>query len=557
VNTTNGTAPAPQLAAASPNGSPLPKSAGLPKARRGKRTSGLIIPMVLIVLVVGAAGAWYLWFRSPPVRTDLVTVKVEYKDLQLKVVERGTLDARENREVKCDVKTGSRGAPKIKWVVENGTLVKEGELLVEIDDSYLQEQALAKKIERLNALKLKIAAEQAYPVKKSVIGLAQQNLEKWIKGDFPQQLNEIEGTIQTDESAVLQQEDRTSWAGRMVKKGYMTASQAEAEQANLTGYKLTLQKDLEKKKVLTLYTDPVNRQTFENAIKDAMAAEQSAKADMESSQATFEQQEALYNDLLDQIKQCKVVAQYSGIVVYFVPEQTMRGSGATQSIIAQGEPVQYGQKMMSIPDLTHMLVKVKIHEAFINHMKVGLPVTVRLDSLAGKILKGHVKYVANVATPPDWMSPDVKVYDSLVEIDDYLGDLKLKPGLSAVCTIYTALREEHVLAVPVQAVLSPLERGGKPRCFVTAPRGPEPREVELGMTDEKYVQIKSGLNEGDEVVLNPRILVSEKEKKVTREDDKTVPAGGKTDAPGRPGKGKLVAPGKGKPEASQPMDQEE
>ena len=49
--------------------------------------------------------------------------------------------------------------------------------------------------------------------------------------------------------------------------------------------------------------------------------------------------------------------------------------------------------------------------------------------------------------------------------DESVEELKLKPGLSAVTTIYTETKAEHVLAVPVQAILPPLEKGGKPRCL--------------------------------------------------------------------------------------------
>ncbi|MFL5340134.1 MAG: efflux RND transporter periplasmic adaptor subunit, partial [Gemmataceae bacterium] len=234
----------------------------------------------------------------------------------------------------------------------------------------------------------------------------------------------------------------------------------------------------------------------------------------------------------------------SGIVVYAVPEQTRMGSGATQSIIAQGEPVQYGQKMLSIPDLSHMLVNVRIHEAFINNMRDGLPSTVRVDAASSKLLKAHVKSVANVASPQDWMSPDVKVYQAYVQIDESVQELKLKPGLSAVCTIFTETRAEHVLAVPVQSVVSPLEKGGKPRCYVQTAHGPEARDVELGMTDEKSVEIKSGLSEGDEVVLNPRVLVDAKERKGGKEDEKIVPVGAGSKAKGMGGPG---GKGKGSP----------
>jgi multidrug resistance efflux pump len=506
------------------NGSSPATHAQLPKSRkRGSKTLRVLIPAGGGVFSLGlVAVVWFVGFHGPQTHADLVTVRVEARDLQLKIVERGALEAKENHDIKCEVKAGSRGAPKIKWVVDNGAYVKKGDLLVDIDDSYIVEQMQAKKIERDNAEATKIAAEQTHPVKKIAIALAEQQAQKWIKGDFPQQLHDLEGQIQIAESTVLQQEDRTAWVGRMVKKQYMTASQQQAEEATLTGNRLTLQKLQEQKKVLIEYTDPVTRQTNENAIKQAKVDERTAYANMESTRAVFAQQDGLLKDLEDQVKQCKVYAPGAGIVVYAVPEQTRMGSGATQSIIAQGEPVQYGQKMMSIPDLAHMLVNVRIHEAFINHMVEGLPVTVRVDAVPGKAMKAHVRAVANVASPQDWLSPDVKVYQAYVEIDELVQQYKLKPGLSAVCTIFTDSRVEHVLAVPIQAVVSPLEKNGKPRCFVMTPDGPKAREVEVGLTDEKYIEIKSGLNENEEVVLNPRALVNEKERKASKEDEKAL-----------------------------------
>jgi len=526
--------PASPGAAAGANGS-LAKATALPKARRGKKTFGFVAPLVLILLVASSAGAYYV-FRGPADRTDLSTAVVELRDLQLKVVERGTMEAKDNHDVKCTVKAGSRGAAKIKTVVDNGTMAQVGDLLVEIDDSYLVEQATTKRIDRLKALSEKIAAEELYPVKVKAIELAKKQLEQWIKGDFPQTLHGMEGDIQTSQSSVLQQEDRTAWAARMVKKKYMTASQEEAEQANLTGNKLTLQQNEEKKKVLVEYTDPVKRQTFENNIKEALVAERTAFATMEATKAVFDQQDSLYNDLLTQISQCKVKAPYAGIVVYSVPEQTRFGAGSSQSIIAQGEPVQDGQKMLSIPDLSHMRVRVRIHEAFISHMRTGLKATVRIDALPGRLLRGSVVQVAGVAAQQDWMSPDVKVYECLVEIDGTLSEKNLKPGLSAVCTIFAEdIKVDHVVAVPIQAVVSPLERGGKSRCFVKTPKGPEAREVELGLSDGTYIEIKSGLEAGDVLVMNPRILISDKEKKITaRDEDKGGPGGEK----GKSGKSK-------------------
>jgi HlyD family secretion protein len=536
----------------SPNGSALPRPSRIPKGGRASKLLWFLIPGALILMLGVGVGAYVIWFRGPQNRTDLAPSKVEYRNLQLKVVERGALEAKDNHDIKCEVKTGSRGAPKIKWVVENGTMVQgpswfglvEGDLLVEIDDSYLQEQATNQKITRDKAETDKVSAELLYPSKKIAVELAVKQLDKWIKGDFPQQLHTFEGQIQQAESTVLQQEDRTAWAARMVKKNYMTASQAEAEQATLTSNKLALQQYQEQKKVLTDYTDTVTQQDLKNKIVDAQVAEKTAQSDMLSKKAVFDQQEALYKDLLYQIEQCRVKAVHTGIVVYAIPEQSMRGMGSSQSIIAQGEPVAFGQKMMSIPDLSHMLVNLRVHEAFINHMRSGLPTTVKVEAVSGKTLKGHVKSVANVAAAQDWMSPDVKVYQAYVEIDDAVDQLKLRPGLSANVTIFTEAKAEHVLAVPVQAIVPPAERGSKPRCYVITAHGIEPREVELGLSDGTHVEIKSGLNEGEEVSLAPRALQSDQDRKGVKEDDKIVPTeGGKKGGKGGVDGGKGGAPG--------------
>src|SRR5205823_1381480 len=102
----------------------------------------------VLVLLVGGTAAWFVWLRGATVRADLVTARVEYRDIQVKIAERGTLEAKKSTYVTCEVKTGSRGAAKIKWVIDNGTLVKKDMLLVEIDDSYLQEQTTNQKIAR-------------------------------------------------------------------------------------------------------------------------------------------------------------------------------------------------------------------------------------------------------------------------------------------------------------------------------------------------------------------------------------------------------------------------
>src|SRR5207245_8796534 len=91
-------------------------------------------------------------------------------------------------------------------------------------------------------------------------------------------------------------------------------------------------------------------------------------AQRQSSRSVFEQESAKKKEYEEEITKCVVLAPQDGLVVYYVPEQVRGGGGSQQSIVAQGEPVREGQKMMQIPDLTQMLVNVKVPEALVRNL---------------------------------------------------------------------------------------------------------------------------------------------------------------------------------------------
>src|SRR4051812_34803545 len=72
--------------------------------------SRLMLPAAVLIVVLGGAGVWSRWFRGSQVRAGQATARAEFKDLQVRIIGRGSLEAKESRDVKCEVKTGSRGA---------------------------------------------------------------------------------------------------------------------------------------------------------------------------------------------------------------------------------------------------------------------------------------------------------------------------------------------------------------------------------------------------------------------------------------------------------------
>ncbi len=345
-----------------------------------------------------------------------------------------------------------------------------------------------------------------------------------------------------------------------------------------------LNKALEKRRVLNEYTKVLQvtdlenklaeaRRKLERTINEARAKEVQAESERQAKKSIYEQEEEKYLDIEDQIRKCVITSPQDGMVVYYVSEQSRFGSGSQQSIIAQGEPVKEGQKLMRIPDLRRMLVNTKVHEAMVSRIKgdvwqptgfvdvlrtavlfqpdglsrllnqVAMPeirerlrdhelrkvadgqrATIRVEAFPDRLLHGHVKSVATVAGQQDWMSADVKTYQTMVSIDESLEGLK--PGMSAEVTIHVDSTVDHVLTLPIQAIVGGVELGRHRKVYVNTAEGPKERDVVIGLSNDKIVEIKEGLQEGEEVVLNPRVILGDKVKtRQVIENERGSPSG--------------------------------
>lgn len=173
--------------------------------------------------------------------------------------------------------------------------------------------------------------------------------------------------------------------------------------------------------------------------------------------------------------------------------------------MGEGELVHERMTVITIPDLTHMQVDVDIHEAVLDRVRPGQPCTISVDAVPDRVYKGTVKSVATMPSRDRrWYARDVNKYETIVTIDEEVSGLN--PGMTASVEILVD-KIEDTIAVPIQAVL---EVEDDAWCFVVKEDGQiERRKVELGADNDKLVQIVAGLQEGEQVVLNPRDLPPE------------------------------------------------
>src|SRR5262249_39847799 len=177
-------------------------------------------------------------------------------------------------KVKCGTKTTSL---TIKWVIDDGTPVRQGQLLMEIDDSALQDQLKDQKIKVDQAKSAWIAAEENSKIVASqnysdvetarvTIELAEIDLKKYLEGDYPQAAKVAKNNILLSESDLEQQRDRVAYTERMVKLKYLGTSQLQAEQSRMQSCEVALARYLEEKRVLDDFTRPRTIKDFANKL---------------------------------------------------------------------------------------------------------------------------------------------------------------------------------------------------------------------------------------------------------------------------------------------------
>jgi len=485
-----------------------------------------------LALLLAAFLGWWFLSGTGMSRGDLLTHTVRRERLEMTIVERGALESARNADIVCKVKSGAKGssfATTIKSVIDDGTLVEEGEVVMELDKSGLEDQLQSHRIVLTQAEadfnqaedKLTIEMSQTISDVKTAevaIELAELVLRKYREGDYLQLIRDINGRKSIAESDLEMVRERSAWAERMVKKGYLSESQARAERSRLSSAELALLKVEEELRVLNEYEKQRAEKDLHSKLEEAHRALKrvqtqseaklsQARTELETKRKLLAQARVREQEIQVEIANCTIRAPQAGMVVYFINEAGRSGSSSRTSLIAQGEPVSEGQKMLRIPDLQRMQVNVKVHEAMVSRVGIGQPAQVRVDAFPTRPLRGHVRSVATVASQADFFSADVKVYQTMVAIDESLDGIK--PGMSAEVTIEIERAVNDALCIPVQAIIGGTDLGRQRKCFVLTPSGPQERDILIGLSNDRMAEVKQGLQEGDAVVINPRAIVGD------------------------------------------------
>src|SRR5690242_13537269 len=273
----------------------------------------------------------------------------------------------------------------------------------------------------------------------------------------------------------------------------------------------------------------------------AQAAADVAKNTYESSLHEIERAEAGSSQARDQLSKTTVYSPIDGTV-------TLLNSKLGERIVATGQFA--GTEVMRVADLNHMEARVDVNENDVVNVKVGDKANIKIDAYGDRKFHGTVYQIANTGTTTGaGTQEEVTNFQVKIRIDDH--DVLLRPGLSCTADIETDMVKD-VVAVPMQAVtirtgdsnLSPEEIEKKKEKIAQRDKGDnsaelvnerqekatqkEEREklakvvflkkgskaqsikVTTGIADDTYMEIKSGVQPGDEVISGSYSAISRK-----------------------------------------------
>ena len=154
------------------------------------------------------------------------------------------------------------------------------------------------------------------------------------------------------------------------------------------------------------------------------------------------------------------------------------------------------QVIITIPDMSKMIVDVNLPEQYRSKVTVGDPVIITPESIQTIKIKGKIASIASLPVniiPWDKSTP--KIYRTVVDFSDE--NPKIVSGMSVQVEVVSKILKD-VISIPIEAVF---EEGGQLLVYRKALSGPEKVNVKIGSTSDSAVEVTEGLEEGDEVYL--------------------------------------------------------
>ncbi len=445
-----------------------------------KRKTILIGIILVLALIAGGVYVWQTQQAKTTAAASVQTTTVKRGSLAATVSAAGNVSAPNSVAAAFESSTLEVSARVAKVNVKVGDTVKKGDVLMEVDTTNLN---LALKTAQSNLASAQVSYDQtkndlnfalrtaqaSFDSAKTALAAAQAN-----NAQNPNNLIVAKANLDTTEIALKKAQadyNTVAWRGDvgMTTQAATLQTATISYQSALASYKIAAAKinDSDLKAAQATYTNA--QVALEQAQKNLETKLATAQATLDNAKLNVEQaQRALDN--------AKLVAPYDGVV----------------SAVNYGIGDNANGTAVTIVDLSTLQVKVTVAEVDIAKINIGQTATMTLDALTGKTYNAQVIAISPVGS----VTSGVVNYAVTLEITN--ADGSIKPGMTANLTLEVE-RRDNVLLIPPRAVTT---KGNQKVVTVKQKDQTATKVVTVGLSNDSYVEIMDGLQEGDVVVVN-------------------------------------------------------
>ncbi|MBP5586286.1 MAG: efflux RND transporter periplasmic adaptor subunit [Lentisphaeria bacterium] len=445
------------------------------------------------------------------------TYRVVKGDMTLGLRLNGTIVANKKHKLGLE----ANFATQILSVVDENTPVKEGDVLIEFEDSDLierieemrttlsnteEELVIAIENEKIQERKNEVTLREA----EDRVRQAESDQRKYLRLTRTQKRDSNDLAIANAEANLATA--KKNYSDKKYDIAHSGVTDEAARKANENELK-NLQSKIESTenslnqaeidaKSFKHYDDPIKLMSLNNSLEQArLNLEQAristssalvqAKKRVDNLRANSRRQAATLERYESYLPMMKLTAPTDGIVIYGDPDRRWGGED-----IKPGLEVRKGEILLTIPEMTNLMVNFDLPEAFRSKVQIGNQAIITPEAITTLKIKGQITEIATLpVNQMYWDETSPKIYPSRISLE--VQDPQLVNGMSVIVEIVSSILHD-VISVPMEAVF---ENDKGFFVFVNKNGNPEEVPVTIGDSNDTAVCITEGLESGDVVYL--------------------------------------------------------
>ena len=348
----------------------------------------LTISFCALAMLVGAAFGWARWHDRGSLHERYLTRTVRRADLFPSRLASGQVQSGKQTIIECKLENivvgvrGQRltaaGASTLLTVIPEGSVVKRGDVLAELDSSEYEEMLRLQKItlERARADKLQADLN---------VEIAQLAVREFEEGTVHETNQDFEGKIFLARSELARAADRLNWSRRMNQKGYIPAATVTSDLFKKDQIAQGLTEQESAYALFKNFTAP-------KTVRELEGAEKGARSLLEYQDLRLHRHLDRLATLEKQVQNCTIRAPHDCFVFY-------ANNAEREQFFEPGLPAQRErQQLFFLPDLNDMEVVAMLHESIVNQVDSGMRAAVQVEGLTDRRIEGHLTRIASMAT---------------------------------------------------------------------------------------------------------------------------------------------------------------